>query len=176
MSFESDNSKTVKESKCFNEVVKEFYEELNLFGYLYNIHSLSAEEVQRRLLDNTLIFDNPEAELDDEKASKVIESIFIQANSYLIMLTKEDTNGCKILLTTAIVPYLKAIVRFIQDDLVLKNLSCIKSLEGFKFSELSIPIQRKFKNANAVRCISYENSITNEELNLLVSLHTTKLY
>ena len=81
---------------------------------------------------------------DDQMKAKFIESIFMRIPMPPLFAFLLDDEGNLELLDG--VQRLSTIIAFVNDQLILENLEVLDSLNGYKFSELEIPRQRKFNN------------------------------
>ena len=81
---------------------------------------------------------------DDPMKAKFIESIFMRIPMPPLFAFLLDDEGNLELLDG--VQRLSTIKAFVSNQIVLDNLEVLDSLNGYKFSELEIPRQRKFNN------------------------------
>lgn len=81
-----------------------------------------------------------------EMQSRFIESLFLGVPIPPIFVSVMDTDGRLEIIDGS--QRIRTISKFISGELKLKKLESLKSLNGIKFKDLSIPRQRKFKLIN----------------------------
>jgi uncharacterized protein with ParB-like and HNH nuclease domain len=81
---------------------------------------------------------------DEDRQSKFIESILLGIPIPYIFTADVDEGRLEIVDGSQ---RLRTIVNFIEDNLTLRHLELLDKLNGFKYSDLSLARQRKFKNS-----------------------------
>ncbi len=107
-----------------------------------NIYKPDLENTENELVLNN----NPKNMWDIEKQSKFIQSVILGVSPIYTVVMVEIPETYKLEIVDGKY-YLKTLDNFINNKLELSKLNILTSLEGFYFRDLSIPRQRKFKNA-----------------------------
>lgn len=120
----------------------------------YDLRTYSVErflEMYKSDLENTenefVLNNNPKNVWDIEKQSKFIQSVILGVSPIYMVIMVEIPETYKLEIVDGKY-YLKTLDDFINNRLGLSKLNILTSLEGFYFTDLSIPRQRKFKNVS----------------------------
>lgn len=115
---------------------REFTIELLVSKYLKDIETENNElyvpEYQREFV------------WDKERQSKFIESIILGLPIPFIFVAEMDSGRLEIVDGSQ---RIRTLAKFLNNELILKKMDMLTSLENFTFKDLSIPRQRKFKNS-----------------------------
>lgn len=100
---------------------------------------------------------------NDQRQSKFIESILLGIPVPYIFTADVDNGRLEVVDGSQ---RLRTIVNFIENKLILNDLELLDKLNGFKFSNLSIARQRKFKNST-IRMIALSDK-SDEEVRFMM--------
>ncbi|GIJ93589.1 DUF262 domain-containing protein [Capnocytophaga stomatis] len=100
---------------------------------------------------------------DEIRQSKLIESIILGLPIPLIFLAENSSNDNRLEIVDGS-QRIRTLSAFLKDDLQLKGLEKLDKLNGYKFSQMSNPRQRKFKNT-PLRMIVLTDKATDEVRN-----------
>jgi len=93
---------------------------------------------------------------DTERQSKFIESVILGLPIPFVFIAEMENGRFEIVDGSQ---RIRTLVAFLGNQLTLKGLDMLDRLNGFKFSDLSIPRQRKFKNT-AIRMVVLSDKTT----------------
>jgi len=82
---------------------------------------------------------------DDNTASRLIESVFLEVPIPVIYLAEEDSGNYTVIDGQQ---RLRSLFRFLDNDLDLRGLQVFKELNGKKYQDLATDLQNKFENYN----------------------------
>lgn len=100
---------------------------------------------------------------DEARQSKLIESIILGLPIPLIFLAENSSKGNRLEIVDGS-QRIRTLSAFLDNSLELRNLEKLDTLNGCKFSNLSSPIQRKFRNT-PLRMIVLSDKSTDETRN-----------
>lgn len=100
---------------------------------------------------------------DEARQSKLIESIILGLPIPLIFLAENSSKGNRLEIVDGS-QRIRTLSAFLDNSLELRNLEKLDTLNGCKFSDLSSPIQRKFRNT-PLRMIVLSDKSTDETRN-----------
>lgn len=100
---------------------------------------------------------------DEARQSKLIESIILGLPIPLIFLAENSQNDNRLEIVDGS-QRIRTLSAFLNDELILENLEKLNYLNGYKYSNLNLARQRKFRNT-PLRMIVLSNKSTDEVRN-----------
>ena len=156
----------MKNKIAINYVANEIYEKRK--EVRYDIRDLTVEAISNKYSQSLLNKKTynyiyiPEYQRDftwdENRQSKLIESIILGLPIPFIFVAENKNSSWEIVDGSQ---RIRTIYQFINNKLVLKNLEAIKSLNGYKFSELDLSRQGKILNT-ALRIIVLSEETTDD--------------